>query len=618
MDAAKTAVEDQGFMAESDPRKSRAYAKRAQVPDQSEEDPLVELARIVGEDNHYSTASGNRAKSVQDDGQAPNALSTNLETELLSELEISLSRGNPEPASASARRQIIRPSSQSQPQPQPQPEPDDGDELMRSIEEQLGAFERRQLSARPVSEAPSHSHWSSRTEQLRGGQLERQAPDPDAVRRQEQDPPRTPASRPSYRGQQGPVLRAAAAPDPGAIQGGIRTEQSAPYGAQHRSRGEPDFDEPSPASSAQRRSRVETFAPPPRQVSLRPDRPVQPAGRPAPVTSWNGTGDADDGQDATDAHWNAGAAAGAGGLRTTFDKIEASDGHKPSPSAAARSAHIEAELSRELESGYSDPTASGNWPEPDPQSGTHAMHAAGAANYDTDPAPKQSRRRRSRRGLLVLASLLGLALAGGGVAAYLRGGEPAPSGPPPVIAAPQGAVKIQPPAPQQQAAEETVGEAVYNRVAGAAQPTQEQVVEGAEEPEEISRIVLPPPEPPAPVADAAAPEGAAVPPADAPEGEPNAGPRRVRTYVVRPDGTIVASEEVPGASEPAAAEPAAGEPVEQQVAAVEAERPSEPTTVPVTEINEADQPDADVSAAESSVAEAPGAPTSTGQPSTGP
>ena len=68
---------------------------------------------------------------------------------------------------------------------------------------------------------------------------------------------------------------------------------------------------------------------------------------------------------------------------------------------------------------------------------------------------------------------------------------------------------------------------------------EEQVVESSEEPREIARIVLPPSQ-----EDAAEPlvrpvgEGETAPTAATDEAA-LAGPRRVRTYVVRPDGTIV-------------------------------------------------------------------------------
>jgi hypothetical protein len=156
----------------------------------------------------------------------------------------------------------------------------------------------------------------------------------------------------------------------------------------------------------------------------------------------------------------------------------------------------------------------------------------------------------------VAAGVLGIAVIGGAAAFALRAGDLLPSGPPPVIAAPDGAVKVSP--PQQAAAvpEEAVGEAVYDRVAGGATEAEERIVESGEEPEEISRIVVPPPEGdddgalasaareadtelvmPAettPNEDAASGGGAAIP----------AGPRRVRTFVVRPDGSIAAADEV--------------------------------------------------------------------------
>jgi hypothetical protein len=129
---------------------------------------------------------------------------------------------------------------------------------------------------------------------------------------------------------------------------------------------------------------------------------------------------------------------------------------------------------------------------------------------------------------------------------YMRTGGEAPSGAPPVIAAADGDVKVAPEA-QAPAEAETVGDAVYNRVAGNAPAAEEQVVDGAEEPREISRIVLPSPQeepdqalvkPVGEAEGAPEPAGPGETAAEAAPTNANVGPRRVRTYVVRPDGTI--------------------------------------------------------------------------------
>ena len=85
-------------------------------------------------------------------------------------------------------------------------------------------------------------------------------------------------------------------------------------------------------------------------------------------------------------------------------------------------------------------------------------------------------------------------------------------------------MKIEAPQQPQQAEGETVGDAVYDRVAGrepAAEQPQEQVVDNVEEPQEIARIVLPPTpvneEPPLvqPIGEAATdPAAATAPPTE--------------------------------------------------------------------------------------------------------
>ena len=153
--------------------------------------------------------------------------------------------------------------------------------------------------------------------------------------------------------------------------------------------------------------------------------------------------------------------------------------------------------------------------------------------------------RRPRRGLVAAASVLAVVAFGGAVAAYLQSTREVSSAPPPVISADAGAVKIA-------AQESPVGEApragdvVYNRAAVEAEGAVEQIVDSAEEPREVARVVLPP------SGDALAPPpgGGAATGQQGP-GQSRVlrpiGPRKVRTVVVRPDGTIVASSEAPAA-----------------------------------------------------------------------
>jgi hypothetical protein len=207
------------------------------------------------------------------------------------------------------------------------------------------------------------------------------------------------------------------------------------------------------------------------------------------------------------------------------------------------------ELAGELEASFSDPSFGQSWHE-DPDEPRVAAALPGVL-------PRRVQQPRgSRRGLKAVAGVLGIAVIGGAAAFALRAGDLVPSGPPPVIAAPDGAVKVSP--PQQAAAvpEEAVGEAVYDRVAGGATEAEERIVESGEEPEEISRIVVAPPEADADGALASAAREAetelVMPAETTPKTEATsgggaaipAGPRRVRTFVVRPDGSIAAADEV--------------------------------------------------------------------------
>jgi hypothetical protein len=97
-------------MAIGDPRKIRPVG---QLPDQpsydAEEDPLVELARIVSEDAGFSDRRAERAEKIRPIREEPDhrsSLSAELEAELLQELESSF-----------AARQA------SAPQPRPKPAP---------------------------------------------------------------------------------------------------------------------------------------------------------------------------------------------------------------------------------------------------------------------------------------------------------------------------------------------------------------------------------------------------------------------------------------------------------------------------------------------------------------
>src|SRR5688500_10617571 len=89
LDAA-SAVE--GHMAETDPKTTRPFGHSSDRRSlEGEEDPLVELARIVSEDSGFYGSRGERLKPVREEPVEHNAVSDDLESELLQELESSFS-----------------------------------------------------------------------------------------------------------------------------------------------------------------------------------------------------------------------------------------------------------------------------------------------------------------------------------------------------------------------------------------------------------------------------------------------------------------------------------------------------------------------------------------------
>ena len=141
-------------MAGSDPRSSRAPGA---VPDhgnfEAEEDPLIELARIVSEDGGFATPKTEKPKMNRNEATQRSSYADGLEAELLQELENSLGGREAQPVTPprpASPRQPPAPATSpraSAPPPQPRARVEaehDPDDLLRSIEEQLGQFERRQ------------------------------------------------------------------------------------------------------------------------------------------------------------------------------------------------------------------------------------------------------------------------------------------------------------------------------------------------------------------------------------------------------------------------------------------------------------------------------------------
>lgn len=183
--------------------------------------------------------------------------------------------------------------------------------------------------------------------------------------------------------------------------------------------------------------------------------------------------------------------------------------------------------------------------EGDPQLGGHGVlppHSQGGE----DAAPE----RQSRKGLYAAAAVLGLVVLGGGAFAVMDFGDE-DVGPPPVITSDGEPMKVYPEG--QEPTANGQNKLIYDRVGGVETPRDERLLLQDETP--VASL------PPAP--DTAGASQNSLP----------AGPRRVRTVVVRPDGTIISSDEPETATpaSPGDAVARTGEPASPAPAPVPAE-----------------------------------------------
>lgn len=199
---------------------------------------------------------------------------------------------------------------------------------------------------------------------------------------------------------------------------------------------------------------------------------------------------------------------------------------------------------------------------------------------DVEPAPKLLIR-QPNRGLWVAAGVAAVALLAGAGALAFMGGKSTPSQPA-LVKADTAPIKVKPENP---GGTEIANQdkAVYDKVAGAeaaAKPQQPKLVSTAEEPVDVNAAA-------AERAPAVKAEDR-VAPDQAPAKETSAiaavQPRKVRTLIVRPDGTLVAPEEVAKAAAPIAG--AAPTVTYQPPAAAQAEQPPEaaPAAVDATSV----------------------------------
>lgn len=605
-------------MAGSDPKANRALgqaARRAELD--SDEDPLVELARIVSEDSGFAGPKLQKAKMNRHEQNSRNNSSDGLEAELLQELETAfpvreepampqaevVSRANATQAASAALAEIA-------PVRRPVEEDPDPDQLLRSIEEQLSQFERRQAhrfvsTLTPVEEATEATAGAE--EQSFDEQAEDSAPVPFGAPRKPEPLEDEWQQRPTSRIRA--FTESGEARDQTAEATSETTAEADPAPAlaprsEYRFRGPANADWDRPEAASREKSRTDLRLDDALRVSrervqaLRSMEPVPEPESEVPSESAPVNG-ARRGKSPGNATRET---ARRERLAAAFPEFD--DEPQASQPAAPDFADVEASLSRDLEqpllegsSSLADKWQDGDAPAEEP---TVAAAIAPAPSRRAAAARAAAQQRsRSRIGMLVAAIIL-VVVIGGGAAFYLRSSESTPSGPPPVIAAEPGEVRVQASDDKSATESDSAGDAVYNRVAGTTPPAQEQVVENSEEPREVARIVLPPPQSNAdntvvrPVGEGestsatteAAPGTALPPAAAAPEQTANAeteiGPRRVPTFVVKADGSIVATNEGAPAAQPEA--PAATD----QLA--DTTKPIEPVPVPTVAIAEAEAP----------------------------
>ena len=245
-----------------------------------------------------------------------------------------------------------------------------------------------------------------------------------------------------------------------------------------------------------------------------------------------------------------------------------------------------------------------------------SRYAGAASDGEMDDAyqdrmamlPPVTARAGGRKGLIAVVGVLAVVVLGGGVATYIGNSAPNdPATPAPVIRAEGGDVKVMADATDTAGTEPSV----LDQLAGLQAKSEEKLIDRTEEPQQIARVVLPGPgnensaqiaksvgeqaeEPSGSVTDAIAKTIDRVmqqpaQPAATPKFDP-IGPRKVRTVVVKPDGSIVSDDDsaalarrslpIPPVPAPAAVET-------MTVASENSTQSPKPTPVKTTEITSA-------------------------------
>ncbi|EFO29758.1 sporulation domain-containing protein [Roseibium sp. TrichSKD4] len=186
------------------------------------------------------------------------------------------------------------------------------------------------------------------------------------------------------------------------------------------------------------------------------------------------------------------------------------------PAAAAAVPQIDEDETRPPPEGYDLDAVAKAMQESDPSldgSGVLPPHPPAQQQAVSAEKPK------SKKAMLAAAAVLGVAVLGGGAFMFMdSGGIEAPTGAPPIIAGLQGPLKVLPETSANNAGTDG-SKLIYDRVGGTEDTSRERLV----------------------VQDT--PEPAALPPAPQTGSDPlvPGTPKRVRTVIVKPDGTIVPS-----------------------------------------------------------------------------
>ena len=163
----------------------------------------------------------------------------------------------------------------------------------------------------------------------------------------------------------------------------------------------------------------------------------------------------------------------------------------------------------------------------------------------------------SRRWIAIAAAAAIVLVGGGGVFAWMKsgGGEIIGGGEPNIVMADKDPVKVVPANPGGKSVPNQ-NKAVYDRVSGATtdQPSQKSLISQDEEPMDVAQRTLGPDNMPLDDEGGGANAEAGANPANggatnaANSGDENLSPRRVKTMIVRPEGTLVAQDDLANAS----------------------------------------------------------------------